>query len=732
MKKTYPSISTNMEFSLDPITIVTIPSSLPSLVCTNMTSSVVYELTNNIPSPLEIVSIKANFSDKKLFTFDDQCSNLSLVQGKTCTYTVNFQSDTPKENLSVKPQITNADNTVSLPEWNFVAKDCVLIAGKIEKDLPSQVGVKDHAEVSFTFTNTSTTTATQVAITFDPNPDLFVINDHCSSAKTLAGGASCTVTATLTPSTPGKKTVTINFSYAEGKTISLSSTTEAVAVNVTGIVSKKLPNLIGVNDSAEVSFTFTNTSIVPATQIAIAHYTNPEVFNIKDQCSSAKTLASGASCIVTATLTPSSAGEKNVGINFSYAEGKPIFLTSSTVAKVVSVTGNVDTNLPSYTSSGQSYPVKFSFNNASELAATNVIISASSTLSNIMSTCNTNNQIDANASCDVTATVTPTAAPATKETVKVTLNYRENKNPVIVSSTTIVDNTLLISVGQNSTILRSTDGHYWQSITPPSLPEKTTLLDVGASDSRKQLIVTGTNGIILSSADGKDWVLQTSHTSEELMAITWSQDLKLYIAVGSNANILTSEDGKNWTLQSPPSHLNYELIDVIAPVGQPCVAVGQMGTILSSSDGKTWTPSVFNTKATLMGIIWNDVDEEFLVIGNDPNILSSFDGKNWSRTSLPNGVNLTAISYSSQLKIYVAVGNSGMVMKSSDGFYSWKIKTITNGDLNKVIWDQAVQLFIITGDNGELFTSSDGDNWVAITEKPAVADLRGIGKLMVS
>lgn len=57
MKKTYPPISTNVEFSLDPITIVTIPSSLPSIVCTKKTQSVVYELTNNISSPLEIVSI---------------------------------------------------------------------------------------------------------------------------------------------------------------------------------------------------------------------------------------------------------------------------------------------------------------------------------------------------------------------------------------------------------------------------------------------------------------------------------------------------------------------------------------------------------------------------------------------------------------------------------------------------------------------------------------------------
>ena len=62
--------------------------------------------------------------------------------------------------------------------------------------------------------------------------------------------------------------------------------------------------------------------------------------------------------------------------------------------------------------------------------------------------------------------------------------------------------------------------------------------------STKLYVSVGDEGTILSSSDGTTWTSETSATAYNLMGITYANSK--FVAVGYNGNILTSSDGNSW------------------------------------------------------------------------------------------------------------------------------------------------------------------------------------------
>jgi photosystem II stability/assembly factor-like uncharacterized protein len=58
-------------------------------------------------------------------------------------------------------------------------------------------------------------------------------------------------------------------------------------------------------------------------------------------------------------------------------------------------------------------------------------------------------------------------------------------------------------------------------------------------------VAVGDNGTILTSTDGVSWTRRTSPTTQGLYSVTYGNGL--FVAVGNNGTILTSTDGVNWT-----------------------------------------------------------------------------------------------------------------------------------------------------------------------------------------
>lgn len=189
-------------------------------------------------------------------------------------------------------------------------------------------------------------------------------------------------------------------------------------------------------------------------------------------------------------------------------------------------------------------------------------------------------------------------------------------------------------------------------------------------------IAVGSNGTLITSADGLSWSSQTTDTSNRLNAIAWFVAkfplLPFGIAVGDGGTIVKSTTTDGWQTQTSPT--SRKLFDVA--VGSAAskgpskstriaVAVGQDGTIVHSTDGENWT-LVADSKTTddLRGIAFGN--DRFVAVGNNGTILASDDASKW--TLLPkieSEPQLRGVHWAGDQ--FVAVGNSGFILTSDDG-----------------------------------------------------------------
>ena len=104
------------------------------------------------------------------------------------------------------------------------------------------------------------------------------------------------------------------------------------------------------------------------------------------------------------------------------------------------------------------------------------------------------------------------------------------------------------AVGENGTILHSTDGATWQPQTGGT--RATDLYSIFGTGDAKTLWAVGQHGAILHSADGATWQPQTSGTTNELYSIFGTSDGRTLWAVGECGTILHSTDGATWQPQT--------------------------------------------------------------------------------------------------------------------------------------------------------------------------------------
>ena len=84
------------------------------------------------------------------------------------------------------------------------------------------------------------------------------------------------------------------------------------------------------------------------------------------------------------------------------------------------------------------------------------------------------------------------------------------------STATTTSNPLFVAVGDNGTIITSSDGTTWTSRT-----SGTTEKLRGGAYGKSTLVVVGRSGTILTSSDGSTWTSRTSGTSNKLKGITY-------------------------------------------------------------------------------------------------------------------------------------------------------------------------------------------------------------------
>jgi len=316
-----------------------------------------------------------------------------------------------------------------------------------------------------------------------------------------------------------------------------------------------------------------------------------------------------------------------------------------------------------------------------------------------------------------------------------------------------------VAVGEQGTILTSTDGQTWTARNSGSAENLN-----GVAGGAAGYLAVGSRGAMLASANGVDWTarsyspvgkgdlqvaayghqtfvavsrnypLSTSTLFRSVDGVTWTPASNsipnyvnsiayangLFVAVTeytaqSKATAFTSGDGWFWS----PTYTGVErsLYDVIY-TGTMFLAAGDRGTLLFSSDGYGWSPLVLDGGERFQKLVYGQ--GSLVAIGYDK-MLHSSTGLSWSSVDTKYWGKFNDLAYGNGM--FVAVGDNGAILNSADG-RNWDYRYAgTNGRLNAVSFSNGH--FVAVGDEGLILTSPYGRSWV-VRSSPTGAGLRAV------
>jgi photosystem II stability/assembly factor-like uncharacterized protein len=162
--------------------------------------------------------------------------------------------------------------------------------------------------------------------------------------------------------------------------------------------------------------------------------------------------------------------------------------------------------------------------------------------------------------------------------------------------------------GGSNSLWSSVDGKTWQNVVAYNI--------YGFVSPKNGIaIAVGANGWISISTDGVTFTQQTSSTSENLNAITYSKRKNIYVTVGNNGVILTSQNGIDWISQTSGTNENLNSI-VYAENLDLFVCVGNNGVILTSKNCISWTAINNGYTKDYLKIAYSEIDRTFVFASN--------------------------------------------------------------------------------------------------------------------
>ncbi|MES9939587.1 MAG: immunoglobulin-like domain-containing protein [Candidatus Thiodiazotropha sp. 6PLUC1] len=223
-----------------------------------------------------------------------------------------------------------------------------------------------------------------------------------------------------------------------------------------------------------------------------------------------------------------------------------------------------------------------------------------------------------------------------------------------------------------------------------------------------QVVVVGTEGLILTSPDGLSWTKQDAGTTGWFSSVTWTGTQLVAINYGDN-DVYTSEDGVSWAPQHADSSSG-----IIKSIwsGSEIVAVGYLGVVASSTDGISWRK--YNDPNSLLldsnDVVWNGT--KYVAVGNSGRIVSSCNGIDWMNEDSATDLDLNRVIWADEG--FFAVGEGGVIISSPDGS-NWTVVEpgvpIEYGieDLYDIAWSGS--RFVAIGIGGRIVTSENGVDW---------------------
>jgi hypothetical protein len=131
-------------------------------------------------------------------------------------------------------------------------------------------------------------------------------------------------------------------------------------------------------------------------------------------------------------------------------------------------------------------------------------------------------------------------------------------------------------------------------------------------------VAVGQEGTVVTSSDGINWTVQDSGQLNNLLSVTYGS--AGFLAVGPNGTVLTSPDGVNWTQQNPGTSASFES----ATFGNGYYLItGANAVVMTSPDGVNWTSRNIGATGgqTLYGSAF--LNDRFDVVGSSGTVIES-------------------------------------------------------------------------------------------------------------
>ena len=444
-------------------------------------------LTNSGAAPLLISSIGLGGADAADFAQLSDCplAPTTLAPGSSCTISVTF---TPSAAGSRAASVTVSDNAPGNPHTITLAGTGVAPAPAITLSPTSLafgnrvVGTTSAAQdVTVTNSGTAPLTINSIGVAGANAGDFAQTNTCPLAPSTLAVGASCTISATFTPSATGSRTASVSIADdAPGgpHTVALSGTGIASGVTLAPTAIDFGNQLIGTTSSAQ-NATLTNSGTAPLTISSIGvSGPNAGDFAQTNTCPLApSTLAVGASCTISATFAPTTTGGRAASISIADdAPGTPhsVALSGTGVAAAPAVTlapASLGFGQQPVGTSSSPQDVTLTNSGTAALTITSVGIDGANTgdFSQTNACPLAPSTLAAGASCTISVTFGPTAAGARSASLSVADDATGSPHTVALSGTGTVSGVTLTpgsltfgnqlvgtsSAAQSSTLLNS-------------------------------------------------------------------------------------------------------------------------------------------------------------------------------------------------------------------------------------------------------------------------------------
>jgi hypothetical protein len=429
----------------------------------------------------------------------------------------------------------------------------------------------------------------------------------------LAAGASCTISATFTPSATGTRTASVQVTDSASdspQSVGLSGTGASAGPTVSLSPSSLSfgSQLVG-STSAAQSVTLTNSGNagLSISNIALGG-TNAGDFAQTNTCpSGSTTLAAGASCSISVTFAPSAAGTRSASLQITdNASGSPQSVALSGTGSAPGVTLSPSSlsfgsQVVGKASAAQSVTLTNSGNaalsisniamggtNAGDFAQTNTCPSSPSTLA-------------AGASCSISVTFTPSATGARSAGVQVADNANGSPQTVALSGTGVIAGTVALD---------KTLGQLAQNASASTI--KLTTSAAAVTGSRVFVFV--------------DW-WSASGTLSSLSGggLTWSIDGQVKDSTGYHTAIASAGATNGLAAGSvlTATFSQSVLSGLISAASFTGIAPSSPLDVSSTNlqDGvRAWTGSVTTTNANDLVLGWSGIDKNTTNTAASPNI----------------------------------------------------------------------------------------------------------------